>query len=56
MTTVRQDFGEVGRRCLEVLVRRIELHSDGTGSALVPAERIVRASTGRPDRRRKRLT
>jgi DNA-binding LacI/PurR family transcriptional regulator len=57
LTTVRQDFGEVGRRCLEVLVRRIELHTDdGAERALVPAELVVRASTGRPDRRRKRLT
>ncbi len=54
LTTVRQDFAEVGRRCIEVLLRRID-SGDGAGyeRALVPAEFVVRASTGRahPERR-----
>lgn len=46
LTTVRQNFGEVGRRSIEVLLRRIE-SSDGTGheQVVVPADLVVRDST-----------
>ena len=51
LTTVRQDFGEVGSRSLRVLVRTIESVEAGerppTGS-LVPPELVVRASTAVP--------
>jgi DNA-binding LacI/PurR family transcriptional regulator len=51
LTTVRQDFGEVGSRSLRVLVRTIESVQAGerppTGS-LVPPELVVRASTAVP--------
>jgi DNA-binding LacI/PurR family transcriptional regulator len=48
LTTIRQDFGEVGSRSLRVLVRAIESLEAGdrppTGS-LVQPELVVRAST-----------
>jgi DNA-binding LacI/PurR family transcriptional regulator len=51
LTTVRQDFGEVGSRSLRVLVRTIESVEAGerppTGS-LVSPELVVRASTAVP--------
>ena len=54
LTTVRQDFGEVGSRSLRVLVRTIESVQAGerppTGS-LVPPELVVRASTAVPPER-----
>jgi DNA-binding LacI/PurR family transcriptional regulator len=50
LTTVRQDFGEVGSRSLRVLVRAIESHQAGgsppAGSLIAP-ELMVRASTRR---------
>ena len=48
LTTVRQDFGEVGSRSLAVLVQAIEAHANGrqapTGSSVAP-ELVIRAST-----------
>jgi DNA-binding LacI/PurR family transcriptional regulator len=45
LTTVRQDFGELGRRCLHLLLGRIE--GEGTPLHVVVApELVVRASTG----------
>jgi DNA-binding LacI/PurR family transcriptional regulator len=53
LTTVRQDFGEVGSRSLRVLVQAVESHRAGSRSAgrsLIMPELIVRASTARaPD-------
>lgn len=45
LTTVRQDFAELGRRCLHILLQRIE---DETGPArvVVAPELVVRDSTG----------
>ena len=51
LTTVRQDFGEVGSRSLRVLVRAIENHRTGAGApagSLVAAQLVVRASTVSP--------
>ena len=51
LTTVRQDFGEVGSRSLRVLVRAIDSVNDGTRppeGSLVPPELVVRASTAPP--------
>jgi DNA-binding LacI/PurR family transcriptional regulator len=48
LTTVRQDFGEVGSRSLRLLVRAIESHQSGTRpltGSLVAPELMVRAST-----------
>jgi DNA-binding LacI/PurR family transcriptional regulator len=52
LTTVRQDFGEVGSRSLRVLVRAIEAVLDGLEAprgSLVAPELVVRASTNRVD-------
>ena len=50
LTTVRQDFGELGSRSLRVLVRAMETFKVGgrppAGSLIAP-ELIVRASTAR---------
>ncbi|MFD8420333.1 LacI family DNA-binding transcriptional regulator [Streptomyces sp. NPDC059668] len=48
LTTVHQDFAEVGRLCVEGVLRR--MHLDGTehGTTLVPTKLVVRASTGPP--------
>jgi DNA-binding LacI/PurR family transcriptional regulator len=51
LTTVRQDFGEVGSRSLRVLVSSLETLEAGErppdGSLVIP-ELVVRASTSRP--------
>lgn len=48
LTTVRQDFGEAGRRALELLVARIEGRPiTGTLVALLP-ELVVRGNSGPP--------
>ncbi|QWT24828.1 LacI family DNA-binding transcriptional regulator [Subtercola sp. PAMC28395] len=48
LTTVRQDFGELGRRSVELLLGKIDPEL-GYGQTLVP-ELIVRASTAPPAR------
>jgi DNA-binding LacI/PurR family transcriptional regulator len=54
LTTIHQDFGEVGRRSIEILLRRIESGDDlGYERVVVPASLVVRASTGRAPRRSK---
>jgi DNA-binding LacI/PurR family transcriptional regulator len=53
LTTVRQDFGEVGSRSLRVLVRAIEASAAGErlpSGSLVDPELVVRSSTARPPR------
>jgi DNA-binding LacI/PurR family transcriptional regulator len=47
LTTVRQDFAEIGARALLVLMRAIEAHRGHTtapGGSLVAPELIIRAS------------
>ena len=44
LTTVRQDFTELGRRCLHVLLARIE-GIPSPARVVVPAELVVRASS-----------
>lgn len=44
LTTVRQDFSELGRRCLKLLLERIE-GSDQPTRVVVPPELVVREST-----------
>jgi DNA-binding LacI/PurR family transcriptional regulator len=45
LTTVRQDFAELGRRCLQILLARVqgETHS---ARVVVPPELVLRDSTG----------
>jgi DNA-binding LacI/PurR family transcriptional regulator len=45
LTTVRQDFAELGRRCLHILLGRIEGET-GPTRVVVPPELVVRSSTG----------
>jgi len=45
LTTVRQDFAEVGRRCLHVLLDQIERGKRSFSRTVVPAELVVRRST-----------
>jgi DNA-binding LacI/PurR family transcriptional regulator len=45
LTTVRQDFAELGRRCLQVLLSRIG-DREGLTRVLVAPELVVRESTG----------
>jgi DNA-binding LacI/PurR family transcriptional regulator len=48
LTTVRQDFGEVGRKALNVLVERMSGGSDAGPRVRVSPELIVRQSAARP--------
>ncbi len=45
LTTVRQDFGELGRRGLELLVAEVEHGSRGRDRVLVAPELVLRRST-----------
>ena len=45
LTTIRQDFAELGRRCLHALLGRIEGDHVAT-RVVVPPELVVRSSTG----------
>ncbi|WP_051942941.1 LacI family DNA-binding transcriptional regulator [Streptacidiphilus rugosus] len=48
LTTVRQDFGELGRRGLELLVEQIEDGVRTRPRVLVPPELVLRRSTAAP--------
>jgi DNA-binding LacI/PurR family transcriptional regulator len=51
LTTVRQDFAAVGRRCVDLLTRSIEQPERRSATAervVVPARLVVRASTAPP--------
>jgi DNA-binding LacI/PurR family transcriptional regulator len=48
LTTVHQDFAEVGRRCVQGLLRQIRDEPGGPGTVLVPTRLVVRRSTGAP--------
>jgi len=50
LTTVRQDFAELGRRCLLALLARIE-GEEAPMRVVVAPELVVRASTGAPAKR-----
>lgn len=47
LTTVRQDFGELGRRCLHLLLARIEGEAPSAQVAVAP-ELVVRSSSAAP--------
>jgi DNA-binding LacI/PurR family transcriptional regulator len=51
LTTVHQDFAEVGRRCVEGVLRQVRGGSPERGTALVRTQLIVRQSTGAPAQR-----
>jgi DNA-binding LacI/PurR family transcriptional regulator len=53
LTTVRQDFTELGRRCLHILVGRIEGERVPTRVVVAP-ELVVRGSTGAAPRKERR--
>lgn len=50
LTTVRQDFNEMGTRSLRLLLHTIETGEPARSGSLVPPELIVRASTSAPPR------
>ncbi|WP_241984612.1 substrate-binding domain-containing protein [Cryobacterium adonitolivorans] len=47
LTTVHQDFGQVGRLCIEKLLLQID-SAVGPGTTIVPTHLVVRASTASP--------
>jgi len=54
LTTVHQDFAEVGRRCVQDALEQIRTRGDSKpGTDLVPTSLVVRHSTAAPpDRQR----
>ena len=48
LTTMHQDFAEVGRRCVELLVRQLGARRTLPGKTLVGARLVVRESTAPP--------
>jgi DNA-binding LacI/PurR family transcriptional regulator len=48
LTTVRQDFAEVGRRCLHLLVGQVERAKRSYSRIVVPTALVVRGSTTTP--------
>ncbi|MGY0487934.1 LacI family DNA-binding transcriptional regulator [Streptomyces sp. WG-D5] len=52
LTTVHQDFAEVGRRCVESALRQVRESEAERGTTLVPTRLVVRESTGPAGARR----
>ncbi|MFI5663784.1 LacI family DNA-binding transcriptional regulator [Streptomyces sp. NPDC051684] len=50
LTTVHQDFAEVGRRCVESALRQVRESETEHGTTLVPTRLVLRESTGRAGR------
>jgi len=50
LTTIRQDFADLGRRCLYALLARIESEAGPTRVVVAP-ELVVRGSTGAPPKK-----
>ncbi|MDX3075407.1 LacI family DNA-binding transcriptional regulator [Streptomyces sp. NPDC088354] len=48
LTTIHQDFAEVGRRCVEGVLRQIRDDVAEQGTTLVPTRLVVRGSTAPP--------
>ncbi|MFD0339803.1 LacI family DNA-binding transcriptional regulator [Streptomyces sp. NPDC127117] len=48
LTTVHQDFAEVGRRCVEGVLRQVRQSGTERGTTLVPTRLVVRRSTAAP--------
>lgn len=51
LTTVHQDFAEVGRRCVEGVLRQMRQSAPERGTTLVPTRLVLRRSTARPPAR-----
>ncbi|MEU4999119.1 LacI family DNA-binding transcriptional regulator [Streptomyces sp. NPDC021622] len=51
LTTVHQDFGEVGRRCVDRVLHQVKHGEPEHGTTLVPTRLVVRASTAPPPAR-----
>lgn len=51
LTTVHQDFAEVGRRCVDKVLKQIRENSTEPGLELVPTRLVVRESTTQVPRR-----
>jgi DNA-binding LacI/PurR family transcriptional regulator len=51
LTTIHQDFAEMGRRCVERVLDQIRGGSAEAGTALVPTRLVLRQSTAPPPRR-----
>ncbi|WP_181727605.1 LacI family DNA-binding transcriptional regulator [Streptomyces sp. PT12] len=52
LTTVHQDFAQVGRLLVEGVLRQLRTEAPERGTTLVPTRLVVRASTGPPPVRR----
>ena len=50
LTTVRQDFEQIGRLCVEQVLGQVRGTGPTTGTTLVPTQLVVRASTAAPGR------
>ncbi|WP_143532010.1 substrate-binding domain-containing protein [Saccharothrix sp. ALI-22-I] len=50
LTTIRQDFAEVGRRCVQRLLHQIRHHATEPGTTLIPTRLVMRHSTAPPRR------
>jgi DNA-binding LacI/PurR family transcriptional regulator len=48
LTTVHQDFSEVGRRCVDRALHQLTAGEPDVGTTLVPTHLVVRASTSTP--------
>ncbi|WP_347568613.1 LacI family DNA-binding transcriptional regulator [Isoptericola sp. AK164] len=48
LTTIHQDFAEVGRRCVELVLQRLDAGAADHGTTLVPVRIVERASTAPP--------
>ncbi|MDX3234280.1 LacI family DNA-binding transcriptional regulator [Streptomyces sp. ME03-5709C] len=48
LTTIHQDFAEVGRRCVDGVLRQIRNDEAERGTTLVPTSLVVRGSTAPP--------
>jgi DNA-binding LacI/PurR family transcriptional regulator len=51
LTTIHQDFSEVGRLCIEKLLTQIESPNQSAGTTIVPTHLVLRASTASPQRK-----
>ena len=51
LTTVHQDFAQVGRQSVEHLLAQLRGRDVGSGTTLVPTSLVVRASTAPPPAR-----
>jgi DNA-binding LacI/PurR family transcriptional regulator len=48
LTTLHQDFAEVGRLCVEAVLRNMRLGGAQRGTTLVPTRLVTRSSTAPP--------